>query len=297
MFDDELCYLTYGLDRLNSKRTHPQIQFEVDDSESVIELHAPPDLQHRFRFLPREVKPNNWCFIITVDYSRMRAAIVESRRTEADWPEIHFLWRLSPIFNWLSSQLLSLYGRQTVPVLAGIDGLEQDETAFLFSGMIPNEKGQSLKNEWICILFHNDIISGQCSFQEIRQRIKLGMEQSANHPGSEFNIDRLQGLVPVAAEVAKKHFRNLRNLFEQEQKSRLEELNENLTADLHKRLVAYQEEREISKKLKEIASGEYKRKCEETQRTFDDSINWLEKALTPAQNSWVQLVCVFTAGH
>ena len=294
LFDNDLIYLTHGLSRLNSKRSHPQIQFEVNDDKSVVELHAPPDLRQRFRFFPKEVKPDYWRFILTIDYSRMSEAIDESRRAEKNWPTTHFLWRQSPIFDWLHSQLMSLYGRSTVPVLAGLDGLEHDESAFLFSGMIPNGRGQSLKNEWICVLFRKGRITGQCSFEKVRQRINLGVEQIAN-TGSGCNIDDLQDLVPSAAEEAKAHFRSIRDSFELEQRMSLNELKSQLIADQNTRLDIYQKERDESRKPVAIAKGEYENKHATTENIFTDSINWLDKALTSAENPWVQLICVFTA--
>lgn len=64
----------------------------------------------------------------------MNEAIAESRRNESAWPRQHYLWRLNPVVGWLNDRMLALFGRHEAPVLAGLPGLERDETVFVLSG-------------------------------------------------------------------------------------------------------------------------------------------------------------------
>ena len=132
-----------------------RLRFRVDADSETLTLDAPDDLVARYSYLPPDVLPDSRRFILTTSRRRMSEAIVESRRAEATWPTVHYLWRLSPVVGWLNDRVLAAFGRAEAPILCGVPGLGPDEVAFVFSGLVPNQKSHPLVYEWIAISFRD----------------------------------------------------------------------------------------------------------------------------------------------
>ena len=172
LFESDLAYCEAALHRLGEKdRT---LRFETDVTGSVLTLDAPDDLQRRFGYFPREVFPENGRFALTADRHRMRDAIAESRREEAAWPRLHYLWRLNPVVGWLNDRMLAAFGRHEAPVLAGVPNLAADETVFVLSGLVPNRRSHPLLYEWIAVAYRGARYEAVVPFDEVLARTGLG---------------------------------------------------------------------------------------------------------------------------
>ena len=125
-------YVDAALEHLRD--THPELDPRVDRESQTLTLDAPADLQARFRQAPPEIRPDTWRFVLTADREAMEDQIAESRRHESNWPQVHYLWRLNPVVQWLNDRMLASFGRHEAPVLAGVPGLLQGAAVFVVAG-------------------------------------------------------------------------------------------------------------------------------------------------------------------
>ena len=149
LFPSDLAYVDAALEHLRD--THPELDPRVDRESQTLTLDAPADLQARFRQAPPEIRPDNWRFVLTADREAMEDQIAESRRHESNWPQVHYLWRLNPVVQWLNDRMLASFGRHEAPILVGVPGLFQGDAVFVVAGQVANRQGQPLVSEWIAI--------------------------------------------------------------------------------------------------------------------------------------------------
>ena len=178
LFGSDLAYCEAALHRLREKDRG--LRFETDAAGRTLTLDAPEDLRRRFGFFPREVAPEHWRFVLTSDPQRMGEAIAESRRDEAAWPRVHYLWRLNPVVGWLNDRMSAAFGRHEAPVLAGVPGLAPDETVFVLSGLVPNRRSHPLVYEWICVAYRGGRFEALAPFGGLLVRTGLGRGPVAN---------------------------------------------------------------------------------------------------------------------
>ena len=154
LFENDLRYAESALYRLqdNNDATRP-LRFNVDADAQTLTVDAPDDLVARYGRLAAEVLPASQRLHLTISRQRMAEAIDESRRSESSWPNLHYLWRLSPVIEWLNDRMLAAFGRFQAPILSGMEGLAPDEAIIVCSGLVPNRKSHPLIHEWIAISF------------------------------------------------------------------------------------------------------------------------------------------------
>ena len=197
------------------------------------------DLRRRFGFFPREVAPEHWRFVLTSDPQRMGEAIAESRRDEAAWPRVHYLWRLNPVVGWLNDRMSAAFGRHEAPVLAGVPGLAPDETVFVLSGLVPNRRSHPLVYEWICVAYRGGRFEALAPFGGLLARTGLGRGPVANRApaanrglaangglavngGRSAYLDALQRRLPEAVAKAREWIIGRRNAFEKRINAKLD---------------------------------------------------------------------------
>ena len=178
LFASDLAYCEAALHRLREKDRG--LRFETDVTGSVLTLDAPDDLRRRFGYFPREVFPENGRFALTGDRNRMREAIADSRREEAAWPRVHYLWRLNPVVGWLNDRMLAAFGRHEAPVLAGVPNLAAEETVFILSGLVPNRRSHPLLYEWIGVAYRGALYDRVIPLEALPDRTGLGRDTVAN---------------------------------------------------------------------------------------------------------------------
>ena len=200
LFPNDLAYIEAGLHYL--RRDHPTLNFEVDAASGSIKLDAPGDLQHRYNYFPQEVRPQDWRFELTADKDTMARVIEDSRKEERDWPRKHFLWRQSPVVEWLNDRLLATFGRHEAPVMAGVSGLEKDEVVFAFSGVVPNRKSHPLVCVWGAAVFRGGNFEDCTTLETLLLRTGLDRNHVPN-TGAEADIRMLRKLLPEAVEVGR----------------------------------------------------------------------------------------------
>ena len=144
---------------LESLRPKLDVQAEADPSRQMISLTINEDLRRVFRFLPREVVPEDGRLHLTADRMLVKKAIKDNRAQEQTWPDVHLLWDLHPVVEWLNFKLMVSFRRHEAPVVT-LPVLERGELLYLIQGEIPNRKAQPVVHEWCAVRFLGGTLAG-----------------------------------------------------------------------------------------------------------------------------------------
>ena len=291
LFESDLAYCEAALHRLREQDR--ALRFETDAGGGVLTLDAPDDLRRRFDTFPREVFPANGRLTLTADRSRMREAIADSRRDEAAWPAVHYLWRLNPVVGWLNDRMTAAFGRHEAPVLAGVPGLAADEAVFVLSGLVPNRRGHPLLYEWVAVTYRGERHEALLPFDELLARTGLGRRAVANR-GRQADLPALRGLLPDAVERARERVVKRRNDFETRVNDKL---NRELAAldALKARQVRQLELRlERSDQSEAFKHAREQRARRDIDTVFDEYLTWVEETMTTEPQPWMRVACVMT---
>ncbi len=285
LYDDDFDYLTSALDLLRQDRP---MDVDVDEERRRVAFEIPEDLERRFQYLPDEVIPDSRRLILSADTDAMQKAIAEARGEESAWPAVHYLWRLHPALQWIDDRMEANFGRHTAPVLVVDEGLASDESLFLVSGLIPNQKSQPLIHRWFGALFSGDELVELLPFDEVRKRTGLGNKRLPNRL-PEIDTDALSELLPPAVEATRARMVELRDDFEdainprlQRELDRLEELKE-------RQLRFAQEQFESDGKREDLD-----RKRRAIDAIFDEYFQWVEHTMTTEPVPFIQIVAALT---
>ena len=283
LFPDDFNYMQSAIRHL--RKTMP-MQAEFYSDERRMDLTATEDLKYRFRFLPKEIWPDDGVFILSADQAVIQEEIKRSRKDERAWPRIHYLWEMNPVLEWVNDKILAAFGRHEAPVLTLQDALQPEETVFILSGLIPNQKSHPLVHCWFGVVFNNGHVREIVDFENILKRTGLG-EQTFPNRGDSIDIDALQQLLPEAIEHARSWMSEKRNTFEadinkklQDHLNALERLREKQYAQLEFR---FEETRQLSRKEKERR---------EIDRIFDEYFDWIESTMTTEDNPYIKVIAV-----
>ena len=291
LFASDLAYCEAALHRLRAKDR--ALRFETDAAGGVLTLDAPDDLRRRFDTFPREVLPRDGRLTLTADRRRMREAIADSRRDEAAWPAVHWLWRLNPVVGWLNDRMTAAFGRHEAPVLAGVPGLAADEAVFVLSGLVPNRRGHPLLYEWVAVTYRGERRGALLPFDELLARTGLGRRAVANR-GRQADLPALRRLLPDAVALARERVVERRRGFE-------DRVNDKLNRELAalEALKARQIRRLEERLERSDQSQAFKRAREERARRgidaiFDEYLTWVEDTMTTEPQPWMRVACVMT---
>ena len=293
LFPSDLAFVDAALEHLRD--THPELDPRVDRKSQTLTLDAPADLQARFRQAPPEIRPDTWRFVLTADRKAMEDQIAESRRHESNWPQVHYLWRLNPVVQWLNDRMLASFGRHEAPVLAGVPGLSQGEAVFVVAGQVANRQGQPLVAEWIAIPSWGSDPTDVEPFAGFAERIGLGSTPFAN-VGAEVDVKQLMAALPAVVELARMwvgdEVRKFGTRMEAERDRELEDL-----AALQDRRTEHIEARRRSSHQLQIAGiGNWRAETEleEVEEAFADYCLWVEDTMTIAGEPQMSVVAVLT---
>ncbi len=292
LFESELQYCQAALYRLQSDHSRP-IRFTIDNRSETLTLDAPDDLVARYGYLPPEVLPATRRFMLTTDRRRMAEAIAESRRTESAWPDLHYLWRLSPVVAWLNGRMLAAFGRSEAPVLAGVPGLTRDETIFVMSGLVPNRKSHPLVYEWIAIAIREGARPEPIPFEALIARTGLGRGALANLQQS-VDLTALSSLLPVAVKRGRQYFIQRRDAFEKSINAKLEEEVRALDEFRDRRL------RQLDLNFGNDEQGAPFKRFRDVQARdginaiHDEYMEWMQDTMTTEPRPWIKVICAMT---
>lgn len=285
LYDDSFDYLTSALDLI---RQDQSMAVDVDEERQRVAFELPEDLQRRFEYLPDEVVPDSERLILSSDTDAMQQAIDDARGEQSAWPAVHYLWRLHPAMDWINDRMEANFGRHTAPVIVVDQGLDDDQSVVLLSGLIPNEKSQPLIHRWFGALFDGDRFVELLTFDDVRQRTGLGDEPLPNRL-EDVDTDALSALLPDAVDAATDRMVELRNAFE-----------DRINAKLQRELDRLEElkERQLRFAQQEFELGGDREELERKKRAIDDIfgeyLHWIEATMTTKPVPFIQVVAVLT---
>lgn len=305
LFRSDLHYCESALHRLRTERDRAlqgeipfagaRLRFQVDAESESITLDVPEDLAARYAYLPPEVMPESRRLTLTTSRTRMATAIAESRRAEATWPNMHFLWRLSPVVEWLNDRVLGTFGRFEAPILAGVPGLETDERIFVLSGLVPNRKGHPLIYEWIALSFRGNNLARTLPFGDLIDRTGVGHRPIPNRE-TPVDTDELAGLLPEAVRRAEAHFSARRDAFEDAVNAKLNEEIAALDAFKERRLRQVDAELAASDRPDRFKRQRSEQVAAEIDEVHTEYLTWIEDTMTTERAPWVKVICAMVSG-
>ena len=291
LFKNDLAYCEAALHRLRAK--DHTLEFGTDAAGVVLTLDAPDDLRRRFGYFPREVVPEHWRFALTADRNRMRDAIADSRREEAAWPPVHYLWRLNPVVGWLNDRMLAAFGRHEAPLLAGVPDLAADETVFVLSGLVPNRRSHPLLYEWIGVAYRGERFETLVPFDDLLSRTGLGRDAVANR-GRPVDIEALQRLLPDAVAKTREWAVGRRDAFESAINDKLNRELAALDALKARRLLQLKLRLEQSDQAETFKRAREEHGRRDIETIFNEYFEWIEDTMTTERQPWIKVVCVMT---
>ncbi len=283
LFENDLRYAEAALYRLqdNNDASRP-LRFNVDATAETLTVDAPDDLVARYGRLAAEVLPASQRLHLTISRQRMAEAIDESRRSDSSWPNLHYLWRLSPVVEWLNDRMLAAFGRFEAPVLSGMEGLEQNEAIIVCSGLVPNRKSHPLIHEWVAISFAAGKFNALINFQELANRTGLTAATITNRE-QPVDVGALSALLPEAVRRATTHFTARRNTFENA-----------INTQLNEELAALDEFK--SRRLAQIqaTTPNAAQARQDITTIYNDYLDWIQESMTTEPHPSIKVICAIT---
>ena len=300
LFDNELEYCEAALfhlahlANLQKDALGPRtLRFEVDAARETLTLDAPEDLVARYGRLATEVLPTSRRLHLTISRSRMVDAIDESRRSESAWPSRQYLWRLSPVVDWLNDRMLAAFGRFEAPVLSGMAGLAGDEAVFVCSGLVPNRKSHPLVYEWIALSFRAGKFTGLTDFKALATRTGLVGTGLVNRE-QPVDIEALSRLLPEAVQRARNYFVKRRRAFEDAINAQLDEEVAALDAFRARRVAQVDARLAASNQAEQRKRSLAEQERKQVQAIHDEYLEWIQDTMTTEPHPSIKVVCAMT---
>jgi superfamily II DNA or RNA helicase len=290
-FGGDFHYAKTALTQLNQAQT--LCEWAPSDTEQIITITAPRDLQERLRQLPREVQAENDHYALCADPARVAQAIETARQAraeEASWPKLHYLWQQHPIMEWLGDRILTHFGRHRAPLLQSAN-LHPDEQAFVMMSLVPNRKGQPLLVEWQVATRRNGNAFSLEPFVSfaVRAGLKAGQLPNRGHTlGLDGTTSEMQQALPKAVQAMHAYMVRQQTAFS----SRLTKRLESTLADLQ-RLQSRQIEQlelQLESQLEMVKRGRFQQRSQQINRVFDDYRQWVHDTLTTEPQPWIQVL-------
>ncbi|MFH1953318.1 MAG: DEAD/DEAH box helicase [Pseudomonadota bacterium] len=268
-----------------------KIQVAFYEDEQRIDLTAPEDLARRFRYMPKEIWPQNGEFVLSTQQDVIQKEIRQARKEETAWPRIHYLWPLNPLVEWVNDKLRAAFGRHEAPVLSLKGALGGGEMVFVLSGLIPNRKSHPLVHQWIGVTFQNGRFAGIEGFEQLVERTGLGAKQFPN-PGRPTDENALKSLLPTAIEKAAQWMSEQRKAFEERINEKLNEQLEALERLRKKQYVQLEFRFMDSRQPDKLVQGIKDRERRRIDRLFDEYLDWVQETMTTEDNPYIQVIAV-----
>lgn len=295
LFATDFQYAKTALTQLNQGRTF--CQWAPHDTDQIISITAPRDLQERLKQLPREVQNPNHLYTLCADSARVATAIETARQAKAEddtWPQLHLLWPQHPIMEWLGDRVLTHFGRHRAPLLQS-PRLDEDEQAFVLMSLLPNRKGQPLLVEWQ-VATRRAKTSGKSEFRlepfdafAARAGLKAGqLPNKGAVKGLDKVTQEMQLELPKAVKLMQNHMQARQVTFAADLAKRLKGTLQDL-----KRLQESQIKQltlDLERQLETVKRGRFEQRSQQINRVFDDYRQWVNDTLTTEPDAWVQVL-------
>ena len=288
LFPNDFAYLQSAIAHL---RQSQPLQVEFTPSEQRADLTPTEELKQRFRFLPREIWPEDGAFTLSPRQEVIQEEIKRSRKDETAWPRIHYLWPLNPVMEWVNDKVLAAFGRHEAPVIVLPGALAARDVIFVLCGLIPNRKSHPLVHRWFGASFRNEAFLGIEDFDAVLERTGLARQSFPNR-GDHLDLESLAGLLPEAVAKAREWMSGQRKIFEEAVNEKLNQHYRALERLKEKQLVQLEMRFVQSQQPERIVLGRKEEERRRINQLFVDYLTWIEETMTTEDHPYLQVVAV-----
>lgn len=294
LFADEQTYCEKALGYL--KASGQRIQYETLP-DNTLSLVAPEELRRRFNQLPPEITPENGQLYLSQDKKVITDSIIRSRGEQHAWPDIHYLWQINPVVQWLDDKMQSAFGRHQAPVIRLPHLFSPDEDHFILSGLFPNRKSHPMVNSWLVVSFNLEQLTGSLPFAEfLTNNPQLG-KKLTNAGGGLRNHQRQQQLLEKAIERARDVFAHDRQAFEDKINQQLNEHLEKLDVLRERQIGQLELDFAENKQQESVKQSRKEQRQREIEHNFNSYIEWIEDTMTTEKEPYIQVIAVITGAE
>jgi superfamily II DNA or RNA helicase len=279
LFSDSYRYLRDALRLLAQQSPREHSPVTTDDARKTLSFQPSRDLaQVLKRDLAAEMWPEDNTFALSADKSVVEAAIKHARDTNA-WPQLHYLWSLHPIAQWLDYKLMALFGRQRAPLLRVAQGFASGEAIVLVLVQVPNRRGQAVLAEWLGVQLNAaGQVQAVLSLAETLQRTGLASDLRAQaNDGQQPDIRALQAALPAVIQAAEKHIKPIKQAFDADCRQRLDRELAKLQTLQAKH--SAQLDIDFAKGIEQVVAAKRKQKESDTADLFNNYQQWIGDTL------------------
>jgi hypothetical protein len=277
IFIDDYRYVRDALNWLSQQAPSEQNPVQADDTRRTLCFQPNKDLALLLRRdLAVEMWPADNQFALCADKGLIEAAIKSARDTNA-WPQVHFLWPLHPIVQWLDYKVMALFGRQKAPVIRAPQGLGAGESFVIILGQVPNRRGQTVLTEWMGVRVDaRGIAQETLGFEAMLQRLGLNGVPLAND-GKPIDASVAQAALPAVIQSVERHLKPIKQAFDADCQSRLGLELVKLKALQDRHLT--QLELDYSRGIEQVNAARRKQRESDTADLFKQYKQWIRDTL------------------
>lgn len=279
LFSDSYRYLRDALRWLAQQSPREYSPVTADDTRRTLSFQPSRDLELILkRDLAAEMWPEDNTFALSADKTVVEGAIKHARDTNA-WPQLHYLWPLHPIAQWLDYKLMALFGRQSAPLLRAAHGLSAGEAIVMVLAQVPNRRGQAVLAEWLGVQLNAaGQVQGVLSLEETLHRTGLAGDAKAQaNDGQQPDASGLQAALPTVIQAAEKHIKPIKQAFDADCRQRLDHELTKLKTLQDKHLQQLQ--LDFSQGIEQVVAARRKQKENDTADLFNNYQQWIRDTL------------------
>jgi superfamily II DNA or RNA helicase len=277
LFGDDYRYMRDALNWLRQQAPREHGPLQADDTRRTLSFQPSKDLALLLKHdLATEMWPVDNQFALSSDTGVIEAAIKSARDTNA-WPQVHFLWPLHPIAQWLDYKLMALFGRQRAPVIRAPQGLRAGESIVLVLGQVPNRRGQTMLTEWMGVRVDaRGLVQEVLGLDAMLQRTGLASASLAND-GKPVDASNAQAALPAVIQAVERHLKPIKKAFDADCRSRLGSELAKLKALQDKHFS--QLELDFSRGIEQVNTVRRKQRESDTVDLFKQHQQWIRDTL------------------
>ncbi|MBU1357666.1 MAG: DEAD/DEAH box helicase [Gammaproteobacteria bacterium] len=293
LFGDDYAYLRDALTWLRSSSPREYNPVQSDDAKRTLSFQPSSDLAPLLkRELASEMWPIDNQFALSADKAVVDAAIQQARDASA-WPQVHYLWPLHPISQWLDYKLMGLFKRMSAPAIRVQQGISADEAIVVVLAQAPNRRGQTMLTQWMGVHLN---AAGQTqavlTLDEVMQRTGFGAASLAND-GQAIPLAHIQAALPAAVQTAERHLKPIKQAFDADCRARLgRELDKLKTLELKH---FTQLELDFAKGIEQVNAARRKQLENDTADLFKNYQQWIKDTLELDDRAQITIVAVLAA--
>ena len=213
----DIDYLEEAIDCFNNTQ---ELTYEKLETVSglKIKIGEQSALANRVKaLLPEEVWPENGYLTLSDDkefcVEKMRESMQNTMEEDA-WPDVQYLWKQHPIFNWVNDKAGLLFKRNEAPII-GVDSISSDRMIFIVAGSIPNQKSASVVDELFGVVYENGVFKTIIIMQDIVSKTRLKQESLTNAQKiGDNHVRKATSLLPDVINQAKFYMEKHANDYE-----------------------------------------------------------------------------------